>query len=259
MPKIVKNSLGFDSNLYIYQDKEMFNYSVDTILLGNFVFLNEKITHTLEIGANNGALSIFIAARNPKLKIDALEIQTRAADLANENIKFNKMENQINIINTDFNDFWKMHAKQSLKKYQSIFCNPPFYEISKTKIKNDVPNEILIATHDIALTLEELVLGCSKIIEQKGFLNIVLPVERSIDLFVILRKYNFEPKRIQYVYTRAHDKPKFALVEARYQTGSGPHFLPNLYLHDSSDKLNHDYLPQIKELYKPIKVIKELK
>ncbi|SYV97023.1 DNA methylase [Mycoplasmopsis edwardii] len=113
---------------------------------------------------------------------------------------------------------------------------------------------MLIATHEIMLTLDELVLGCSKIIEQKGFLTIVLPIERSIDAFVALRKYKFEPKRIQYVYTRLTEKPKFALIEARYQTGSGTHFLKNIYLHDHNDKLNHDYLPEVKELYKPIKV-----
>ncbi len=45
--KLVKNSLGFDSNLYVFQDKEMFNYSVDTIMLGNFAFLNHKIKRML--------------------------------------------------------------------------------------------------------------------------------------------------------------------------------------------------------------------
>lgn len=69
-----------------------------------------------------------------------------------------------------------------------------------------------------------------------------------------MRKYKFEPKRIQYVFTRANSKPKFVLIEGRYQTGWGSHFLPNLYLHHNDDKLNHDYLPEIKKLYKPIKI-----
>ncbi|EIE42042.1 adenine-specific DNA modification methyltransferase [Mycoplasmopsis canis UFG1] len=251
---LVKNSLGFDSDLYVYQDKDMFNYSVDTILLGNFIYLNSKITNALEIGTNNGALSIFVAARNKKLKIDALEIQTKAAELAKENIKLNKMEEQIKIINEDFNNFWVLHNKNNHRKYQTIFCNPPFYEFDKTKVKSNVSNEILTATHEISLTLEQLIQGCSKIIEQKGFLTLVLPIERSIDAFVLMRKYKFEPKRIQYVFTRLTEKPKFALIEARYQTGSGTHFLKNIYLHDHNNKTNHDYLPEVKKIYKPIKV-----
>nr|WP_318028264.1 hypothetical protein [Mycoplasmopsis bovis] len=69
-----------------------------------------------------------------------------------------------------------------------------------------------------------------------------------------MRQYKFEPKRVQFMIPRVYDKPKLVLVEARYQAGWGTHFLPNLYLHDPNDSLNHDYLPEIKKLYKPIKV-----
>lgn len=251
---LVKNSLGFDTNLWIYQDKDMFNYSVDTILLGNFVYLNSKITNALEIGTNNGALSVFVASRNPKLHIDAVEIQKSAAELAEFNIKENNLQSQINVINEDFKLFYKQHTKAAKRKYQIIFCNPPFYHFDKTKVSTKISKEKLIATHEIELSLEELIQGCSKIIEQKGFLSLVLPVERLVDTFEYLRKYKFEPKRIQLVFTRMQDKPKFALIEARYQAGWGTHFLPNLYLHDPNNKNDHDYLPQIKELYKPIKV-----
>ncbi|WP_426461244.1 tRNA1(Val) (adenine(37)-N6)-methyltransferase [Mycoplasma hafezii] len=252
--KLVKNSLGFDSDLYVYQDKDMFNYSVDTILLGNFIYLNTKIHRALEIGANNGALSIFVAARNPKLKIDAVEIQAPAAELAEYNVKMNNLDKQIKVINKDFNEFWKEHCKNASKKYQIIFCNPPFYPYDKTKLKKNISESKLIATHEIHLNLEQLIIGASKIIEQKGFFTMVLPVERMVDAFCLLRQYNFEPKRIQQIIPRVQDKPKFVLIEARYNSGWGTHFLPNLYLHDPHDTLNHDYLPEIKELYKPKKV-----
>ncbi|UUD36498.1 tRNA1(Val) (adenine(37)-N6)-methyltransferase [Mycoplasmopsis citelli] len=252
--KLLKNSLGFDSNLWIFQDKDMFNYSVDTILLGNFIYLNKKITRALEIGTNNGALSVFVASRSEKLKIDAIEIQEKAAELALFNVEQNNLESQIQVIKADFNDYYKELIKKTSRKYQVIFCNPPFYQFDKTKISKKVSNEKLIATHEIKLTLEDLIFGCSKIIEQKGFLSLVLPVERFVDLCEILRKYKFEPKRIQFIYPRIYDKAKFVLLEARYQAGWGSHFLPNLYLHDQHNKNDHEYLPEIKQLYKPIKI-----
>lgn len=52
----------------------MFNYFVDIIMFGNFVFLNYKIKRMLEIGINNGVLSIFIFERSKNLKIDVIEI-----------------------------------------------------------------------------------------------------------------------------------------------------------------------------------------
>ncbi|UUD35359.1 tRNA1(Val) (adenine(37)-N6)-methyltransferase [Mycoplasmopsis caviae] len=252
--KLVKNSLGFDSNLYVVQDKEMFNYSVDTIMLGNFVFLNNKIKNLLEIGTNNGALSIFIAERNEKLKIDAVEIQTKACKLAQSNIELNNKNAQITVINKDFNDFYLEKIKNAEAKYDSIVCNPPFYTVQGTKVGKNTSEELLIATHEYKINLEQIILGSSKLIEQKGYLNLVIPVERLVDCFCLMRKYNFEPKRVQFIIPRVQDKPKLVLVEGRYKAGWGVHFLPNLYLHDPNDKQQHEYLENIKELYKPIKV-----
>ncbi|WP_029608687.1 tRNA1(Val) (adenine(37)-N6)-methyltransferase [Mycoplasma simbae] len=252
--KLVKNSLGFDSNLYVYQDKDMFNYSVDTIMLGNFVFLNNKVTKMLEIGTNNGALSIFISERSKNLKIDAIEIQHKAAELAKLNVEMNNKQDQINVIHADFKDFYKDHTAALLPKYQSIVVNPPFYPPENMKVSKNVSQEMLIATHEIELDLKTLILGCSKIIEQKGYLSLVIPVERIVDCFEYMREYKFEPKRVQFIIPRVDDKPKLVLIEARYQAGWGVHFLPNLYLHDANNKVDHEYLPQIKELYKPIKI-----
>ncbi|MBZ4195263.1 tRNA1(Val) (adenine(37)-N6)-methyltransferase [Mycoplasma sp. 1331] len=255
--KILKNSLGFDSNLYIYQDKDMFNYSVDTILLGNFIFLNKKITRMLEIGTNNAALSIFISERSKNLKIDAIEIQEEAANLAIKNVLINNKENSINVTCQDFNVFYKKHTKNSLPKYHSIVCNPPFYVYDKSKVSKKISEQMLIATHEIKLNLEQIILGSSKIIDQKGYLTLVIPTERLVDCFYLMRKYNFEPKRVQFIIPRVDDKPKLVLVESRFQAGWGVHFLPNLYLHDNKNKNNHEYLDSIKELYKPIKIREE--
>ncbi|WP_029513372.1 tRNA1(Val) (adenine(37)-N6)-methyltransferase [Mycoplasmopsis primatum] len=252
--KLVKNSLGFDSNLYIVQNKQMFNYSVDTILLGNFVFLNNKIKNMLEIGTNNGALSVFISERSKQLKIDAIEIQKKAVQLARDNINLNNKQNQINIIEADFNDFYQSHIKAVKPKYDSIVCNPPFYIYDKTKVSKTISQELLIATHEVKLNLEQIIAGSSKIIEQKGYLSLVLPVERLVDCFCLMRQYKFEPKRVQFIIPRVYNKPKLVLIEGRYQAGWGVHFMPNLYLHNASDKKNHEYLPEIKELYKPIKI-----
>lgn len=164
----VKNSLGYDNNLFIYQDKTMFNYSVDTILLANLATLNKKTKDVLEIGTNNGALSIFLSQRSENINIDAIEIQEKACELAIYNINMNHLENRINIINEDFNEWWKKHIKNVGKKYDLIICNPPFYR-KETKFKKNISEAMLKATHEITLNLEDIIKGSSKIIEQKGF------------------------------------------------------------------------------------------
>ncbi|AZZ65213.1 tRNA1(Val) (adenine(37)-N6)-methyltransferase [Metamycoplasma phocicerebrale] len=254
--QIIKNNLGYGGDLFVYQDKSMFNYSVDTILLGNFLAINRNVSNILEIGANNGALSIFIAARSKKIKIDAIEIQSKAVELAKKNINLNKFNNQINIIEADFKEYAKDYAfkcgNKLAKKYSSIVANPPYYNENYNQTRTTGTNEQKLATHEINLNLEQLVSLSSKIIEQKGYLTIVLPMARYIDLIYLLRKYNFEPKRVQLVYTRINSQPKFCLVEARFNSGWGTYFEPNIYLHNE-DINDHSYRLETQKLYVPIK------
>ena len=248
----VKNSLGYGNNLFIYQDKEMFNYSVDTILLANLTTLNRKTKEILEIGTNNCALSIFLSQRDENIKIDALELQKEAIKLAKYNIEMNNLEKRINLINEDFNIWWKNHIKNQGKKYDVIICNPPFYR-KDTKPKKEINEFMLKATHEVTLTLEQIIEGSSKIINQKGYLSMIIPPERLVDCFVLMRKYNFEPKRVIMIHPRINQKAILSFVEARFQTGWGTHFEKNLYLHPEN-KSKHEYLEEIIKLYQPKKV-----
>ncbi len=250
----VKNSLGYDNNLFIYQDKEMFNYSVDTILLANLSSLNRKTKNVLEIGTNNCALSIFLSQRDDEIKIDAIEIQKEAIELAKYNVKMNNLENRINLINDDFNLWWKKHNKSQGKKYDVIICNPPFFK-KEMKIKKDISESILKATHEISLNLEQIIEGSSKIINQKGILSMIIPPERLVDCFVLLRKYNFEAKRVIMIHPRVKQKAILSFVEAKFQTGWGTRFEPNIYLHPDN-KSKHEYLEEVVELYQPIRTKK---
>ncbi|ASI53896.1 tRNA1(Val) (adenine(37)-N6)-methyltransferase [Metamycoplasma hyosynoviae] len=256
MAKIVKNNLGYSGELFVYQDKDMFNYSVDTILLGNFVSINRRVSNILEVGTNNAALSIFIAARSKRIKIDAIEIQEKAVQLAQKNVELNNMQEQINVICADFRKYYKDYAylcgNKKAKKYSLIVANPPYYNENFNIKRTSSTEEQKLATHEINLNLDELISGASKIIEQKGYLTIVLPIARYNDLICTLRKYNFEPKRVQLVYPRVNDLPKFCLVESRFNSGWGTSYLKNLYLH-YNDINSHEYTEEIKKLYSPIK------
>ncbi|MXR56033.1 methyltransferase domain-containing protein [Mycoplasma flocculare] len=241
------NNLGYNDDLKIWQDKNSFNYSVDTILLGNFISLNKKIKTALEVGTNNGALAIFVAHRKVSLKIDALEINENAVKLAKKNIKLNKKLQQINLIHDDFNQFWPKHNKKQLQKYDLIFANPPYFKIGTKKTKK-VSQGFLNAIYEFSLNLAQLIYGSSKIIQQKGKFALVLPIERFVDLIELLRQNHFEPKKIQFVISRVGSSPKFALVEAEFKGQWGTNYLHNLYLHPKNKNL-HIYRKEIQQLY----------
>lgn len=249
--RLIKNRLGFDGKIFIYQDKKMFNYSVDTILLGNFATINSRVSKVLDVGTNNGALAIFLAHRSDKIKIDAIEIQKRAIQIAKINVEENELSKQINVIHADFNKFWKKQLTDQKEKYDLIVCNPPFYKVG-TGFARKGTNAIYNATFETKLSLEQLIKGASKILKQKGYLTIVEPTERLVDVFSLMRKYNFEPKRVQMIFPRINEKSNLVLVESRLHSGWGTSFLPNLYLHNEENSLSK-YTPAIEKQYVPIK------
>ena len=255
MTKILKNSLGDDLELYVYQDKDAFNYSMNTILLGDFLTINNNVNKILEVGTNDGSLSIFVSKRKENLKIDAIEIQEKALKIAAKNLKLNKKTKNINLINEDFNIFYKKYAKNQSKKYDSIICKPLFYKVN-SKIKRKGSQELSIPTYEIKLNLEQLIKGSAKILEQKGYLAIIIPIEKLADIFYLMRKHCFGVKRVQLIYPHVESKSNLALVEARYRTLWGTQFLKNIYLHTHNKQIS-GYIEEIKKLYKPIKYFKE--
>lgn len=68
---------SLDAEKYIYQFKDAFKFSNDTVELVNFVEINKK-NKILEIGTGNGIIPILLKAKKDKiLEYDAVEIQKK--------------------------------------------------------------------------------------------------------------------------------------------------------------------------------------
>ncbi len=53
--KTINNVLGFDG-IKIVQDTDGFKFSLDSVLLANFVTLNKSIKNVMDIGCGNGII-----------------------------------------------------------------------------------------------------------------------------------------------------------------------------------------------------------
>jgi tRNA1(Val) A37 N6-methylase TrmN6 len=60
--KVINDLLGY-KNIKIVQDNEMFNFSLDSVLLPNFVTLNKNITKTLDIGCGNAPIPLILSTK----------------------------------------------------------------------------------------------------------------------------------------------------------------------------------------------------
>ena len=237
--KVINYLLGY-KNLKIVQDNEMFNFSLDSVLLPNFVTLNKKINKVLDIGCGNAPIPLILSTKT-SAKITGVEIQKDVYNLAIESIEINNKQDQINIINEDINDFYKEEETDS---YDVITCNPPFFKYIETSNinKNDYKT---IARHEVKLNLENLFLIARKLLKNNGVVAIVHRPERFVEIIEEMKKNNIEPKKVQFVYPKQNMEANIMLIEGSKNGKPGLKILPPIYTHLE----NGEYTEEIKKYF----------
>ena len=238
--KVTNYLLGYE-NLKIIQDNEMFNFSLDSVLLPNFITLNESTKKILDIGTGNAPIPLILSQKT-KANIIGLEIQKEVSEMAKESIKINNLENQITIINEDIRKYYK----NALPEYFDIItCNPPYFEIKETSRlnKNDYKS---LARHEITLNLEDILKISRKLLKNGGTLGLVHRPERLIDILTVMRKYNIEPKKIRLIYPGKNKEANILLIEGKKNGKKGLKILPPLYSHNKDGS----YTEEIQKYFK---------
>ena len=135
--------------------------------LANQIKDPSSISHCLDIGTGTGLLSLILAQKTTA-KIDAVELETAAAQQAKENFEASPFKERLELFEANICN-WQSH-----QKYQLAFSNPPFYEqdLASPDAKRN------LALHSSALTLEALFLAMHGLVEPTGQLSMILPAHR---------------------------------------------------------------------------------
>ncbi len=222
--KVTNYLLGY-KNLKIIQDPEMFSFSLDSVLLPNFITINKNINKVLDIGTGNGPIPLILSTKT-KAQIIGIEIQEEVSNMAKESIKINNLEKQITIINNDIKN-----EPFENESFDIITCNPPYFAVEKDSKfnKNDYKT---IARHEINLNLDEIFKIAKKILKNNGIIGLVHRPERLIDILQTMRKYNIEPKKIRFIYPKKNKEANILLIEGKKNGNKGLKVLPPLYSHN---------------------------
>ena len=229
----VTNYLLAYKNMKIIQRKDMFNFSLDTVLLANFCTINKDVKHIVDFGTNNAAIPLLLSKRTNK-KITGVEIQQEAVELAKKNIALNHLEDQIDIVHADIKDYIKTADKVGL-----VVCNPPFFRVDEDSNLNE--NEFLtIARHEIKIDLEGIIKAAAYLLDNKGRLAMVHRPDRMIEILNMMQKYDIEPKRIRFVYPKVNRDSHVLLVEGMYKGKKGLKIEPPLYAHNDDGSYSNE-------------------
>lgn len=207
MKKVINDLFDYN-NRKIYQYNDTFKFSLDSILLSEFVDINNKKNTIVDLCTGLGPIPLVLSTKTNN-KIYGIEIQKEIAALAKETVKYNKLNNQIEIIYDDIKNINNYFSKKSI---DIITCNPPFFKVEKNSIVNECEIE-KNSRHEFLIDIESIFEISSSILKDNGVLYLVHRPERIDDIIILAAKYNINVKKIVYIATNNDYDLKTILVK----------------------------------------------
>lgn len=196
-------------DIRLYQPKNGYRFSVDSLLLSDFVSL-AKVNSIADLGAGSGIIGILLAGKYPGAAVDLFELQDTLVKLAEQNIVLNHVEERVHVIQCDLKDIGA--AQEQFPRYDLVVSNPPFRRLKSGRL--NVQEERAIARHEIALRLHECIHTASSLLRSRGRFCIIYHPCRLSELMDVMRREQLETKRIRFVHSTPSSEAKMVLLEA---------------------------------------------
>ena len=237
--EIINRLLNY-KNLKIVQNTDWFAFSLDSVLLANFVTINKNTKNILDLCTGNAPIPLILSTKT-NASITGVELQKEVYDLAKKSIEINNLQNKIDLLNMNIND---LTNKYETDTFDVITCNPPYFKTNEKSNLND--NKIkTIARHELEMTLEDVFTISRKILKNNGIISIVHRPERLVEIIECMKKNNIEPKKIRFIYPKKNSECNTILIEGSKNGNPGLKILPPLYVHDEYG----NYLEEIEDMF----------
>ncbi|WP_338232391.1 tRNA1(Val) (adenine(37)-N6)-methyltransferase [Companilactobacillus muriivasis] len=224
-----------NSGIIINQDKELYSFNLDTILLYNFAKPVKK-GKVVDLCAGNGAIGLSLAAKT-RTQIYLVEIQTELAKLSQQSIVDNHLEQQVHSINDDLKNVQKYLAHDTI---DTIVCNPPYFKLSDSTVIKDNP-VLAIARHELKADLTDILSTIKILLKENSHAFIVYRPERLSELFSIMTQEKLQPKRIRFVRSTATKDANLVLLDVvKTVKAASLRVEPDLVIYDVNHQLSKE-------------------
>lgn len=200
--------------LKIIQNEKGFCFGIDSILLSDYSKNLKPNSKVVDIGTGTGIISILLSKKSKASKIYGVEIQEEVTEMAKRSVKYNGLENKVEIINKNIKDIFEEIQPNTI---DAIVTNPPYMKLN-TGAKSEVEKK-LISRHEVECNLEDIIKISYKLLKSKGEFYMVHRAERIVDILYLLRCYRIEPKEIRFVQPYANKAPNLLLIKGVKDAG----------------------------------------
>ena len=195
-----------DGRLKLIQSKDGYRFSIDAILLAEFVTIRQGDV-VVDLGTGCGVIPLILLLTKLVGYAFGLEIQEELAGQAARNVLLNGFDDKMRVVLGDIKN--PPIAEESA---DVVICNPPYRQVKSGRINPDPRRAI--ARHEIMANIDDILRAARSVLRKKGRLALIYSSVRLADILVRMRRFNLEPKKIQIIYPDLNSGAKLILVEA---------------------------------------------
>lgn len=197
----------------LWQRTDEFRFSQDAVLLAHFVSISTHRKYA-ELGSGTGAIPFILSALGAK-SIYGFEKNPVVAELAKRNVKLNKKEDMIHILEADY-----LELPSSWNgTFDTVVANPPYFRGGTGLVS--FHKGMALALHEGETTLPKVVSKAAKLLRQGGSLCMIYQATQWMYLEAALVVSKFTVKRVRFVHSFLNKPAKMVLVEATLRGNPG--------------------------------------
>ncbi|MBR3660383.1 MAG: tRNA1(Val) (adenine(37)-N6)-methyltransferase [Bacilli bacterium] len=224
-------------NLKIYQDDKYFKFSLESILLSEFVNINLRDKKIIDLCSGNCPIPLILSLKT-KAMIYAVELQKEVYELGQKSIAINNKEKQITLLREDVSNLKKVFDADT---FDIVTVNPPYFKVLEKSLINQ-NNIKATARHENSLTLDKLLEIAFYLLKTNGSFYMVHRTERLMEILECLKKYNLTPKEIKFIYPKKDKESKLFMIKATKNGKEGIKVKEPLFIHNSDGTYRNEIL-----------------
>lgn len=149
----------------VHQQLCAMKVGTDGTLLGAWAQASEGGCRVLDVGTGTGLIALMMAQRYPQARVTAIDIDEMAVRQARENVLASPFAERISVYEADMQMF------DDTEKFDSIVCNPPYFEDSLT-----CPDpQRTEARHTVTLGYRQLMISAFRLLKTDGRFSVIIP------------------------------------------------------------------------------------
>ena len=197
--------------LQIIQNKDLYCFTSDAVLLCNFVKAKKSDT-IVDLCSGSGVVGILAQAKTGAKKLIMIELQKELVAMCQKSLEYNNLNNA-KVFCCDIENAPNVIKEElGIEQVEVVCANPPYYLTSQKKVSGN--EKIDVAKFELKLTLNSLCKVANKLLKFGGRFFMINDSTRITEILDVLKRNDLQLKVLQFVYPKTDDKSNVVLIEA---------------------------------------------